>query len=197
MGTILEIRQECQEILDADGLTDCYIGVVNKLLTVCGPCGDPLYTFKSIPLLSNISKKSKDFIINIFKTHWFTISKDIQDYVKARKHLKSLEKPMDYKYPVSKESIYNSITRSYENKFNIKYRTPSVIVTFKKYEHKALDLVGITICSQPSISDVTSILLDVNKAMPDMELCILDAAKYYEAEDKVHTIKNKLESCKL
>ena len=26
---------------------------------------------------------------------------------------------------------------------------------------------------------------------------ILDAAKYYEVENKVHTIKNKLESCKL
>jgi len=75
------IRQQAQELLDKVGLNNLHVAIKNKVLTLVGPCGQPLLPISGIAFDTNAPRKAEiPYAIELFAKFLDTHAPQIVEY---------------------------------------------------------------------------------------------------------------------
>jgi hypothetical protein len=179
------IRQQAQELLDKVGLNDLHVAVQDKVLTLVGPCGQPLLPISGIAFDTNAPRKAEiPYAIELFTKFLDTHAPKILEYVETKKATPQT--------PPSYEGTFATVQDYSKNKVVYIRRNPSV------------DLQYNVVSNEMYISTHTNddypldnLVAAVETLRKEAEPYKLAYTEYMANQKKLSAMKNSLTTCNI
>lgn len=172
------IRQQCQPLLDAANLSDLHVDILNKTLTIVGPCGQPILTISGIRFDANAPKKAEiSYAVELFSQFLEVHKEKILHFIQAKRAFSELPQP-EYTGTLGRPATYGRKAVNYPNCIKV-------------------EASGEVSISTTLSSDLTldQLIEQVNAAIEDSTLYVAQYKAYTEAERELTTLQSQLTKC--
>lgn len=179
----ISLRKSCQPSLDAAGLSMVHVGVKNKILTIVGPCGQPLVTVSGIEFDTNTPKKMEiPYALNLFEEFLSQKSSDITTYLQLKHAFSELEQPS-----------LEPITKANLSCRNITYTTNGYEMSYDRGSKK---LSSVKVLNDATFS-ITNASIAINEAEEVLTPYFQAVTEYNEKEKELSTLRTALQTCNI
>lgn len=179
----ISLRKACQPALDAANLPYVHVGVKNKVLTIVGPCGQPLVSISGIEFDTNTPKKMEiPYALQLFERFLSEKAEDIATYLEAKKAFSELVLPNLDDIPQLRNTYRGII-----------YTTPGYEVEYSSKDQRITDIS--TRDSYKMVSEELAPLI----AKADFTAKPYFAAlnKYKAKESELQLMQSQLQTCNI
>jgi hypothetical protein len=188
---MLLLRKECQPILDAAGLGNLHIEVLDKCLVLVGECGKPLVNVRGIAFSKpTVNSTEREYAVELFTQFLSKYVTDIITYIAAKKAYALTAQPV-----VGEGFVASQNTTGYGSTLKTFHAVSFKVSFADRVVHVTVNDNGVTFNNAIPISEMATLAATLHDGIYTAEDFITDITAYTEEGKRIDELRAKLAAC--